>query len=101
MEQVDEVTQKNASAAEELSSTAEELAAQAESLRQMMTFFRMAEGEPPRGQEPRAYPAVTVADVGERLRTVARDVPFERDPSLFHPSAPARSAAASPRRRMS
>ncbi|MET0401333.1 MAG: methyl-accepting chemotaxis protein, partial [Cystobacter sp.] len=44
MEQVDEVTQKNASAAEELSSTAEELAAQAESLRQMMTFFRMAEG---------------------------------------------------------
>ncbi|WP_257451162.1 methyl-accepting chemotaxis protein [Archangium lipolyticum] len=43
MVQVDQVTQRNASAAEELSSTAEELAAQAESLQQMMTFFRVAE----------------------------------------------------------
>jgi methyl-accepting chemotaxis protein len=39
MAQVDEVTQRNASAAEELSSTAEELAAQAESLLQLIAFF--------------------------------------------------------------
>ncbi|RKH09185.1 HAMP domain-containing protein [Corallococcus sp. CA053C] len=44
MTQVDHVTQRNASAAEELSSTAEEMATQAESLLQMMTFFRLVEG---------------------------------------------------------
>jgi methyl-accepting chemotaxis protein len=36
---VDQVTQRNASAAEELSSTAEEMASQAESLQQLMSFF--------------------------------------------------------------
>jgi methyl-accepting chemotaxis protein len=40
---VDQVTQRNASAAEELASTAEELAAQAEGLRELMGFFRVAE----------------------------------------------------------
>ena len=44
MSQVDQVTQRNASAAEELSSTAEEMAAQAESLEQLMTFFRVEHG---------------------------------------------------------
>ncbi|NMO23113.1 HAMP domain-containing protein [Pyxidicoccus fallax] len=44
MMQVDQVTQRNASAAEELSSTAEEMASQAESLLQMMTFFRLGDG---------------------------------------------------------
>jgi methyl-accepting chemotaxis protein len=47
MVQVDQVTQRNASAAEELSSTAEELAAQAESLQQMMTFFQVTEAVQP------------------------------------------------------
>jgi methyl-accepting chemotaxis protein len=58
---VDQVTQRNASASEELASTAEELAAQAESLQQLMAFFRVAGEEraargarhllvPPRGQ---------------------------------------------------
>jgi hypothetical protein len=42
MSQVDSVTQRNASSAEELSSTAEELAAQSEQLQQLMTFFRVA-----------------------------------------------------------
>ncbi len=41
MSQVDQVTQRNASSAEELSSTAEALAAQAENLQQLMTFFRI------------------------------------------------------------
>ncbi len=39
MGQVDQVTQRNASAAEELSSTAEEMALQAEDLQQLMAFF--------------------------------------------------------------
>jgi len=42
MSQVDAVTQRNASSAEELSSTAEELAAQSEQLQQLMTFFRVS-----------------------------------------------------------
>lgn len=53
MVQVDQVTQRNASAAEELSSTAEEMATQAESLLQMMTFFRLADGS---GYVPRGMP---------------------------------------------
>jgi methyl-accepting chemotaxis protein len=42
MAQVDTVTQRNASSAEELSSTAEELAAQSEQLQQLMTFFQVS-----------------------------------------------------------
>jgi methyl-accepting chemotaxis protein len=38
---VDQVTQRNASAAEELASTAEEMASQAESLEQLVAFFRV------------------------------------------------------------
>jgi len=42
MEQVDQVTQRNATAAEELSSTAEELAAQAAALLQIMNYFKVS-----------------------------------------------------------
>jgi methyl-accepting chemotaxis protein len=49
MSQVDTVTQRNASSAEELSSTAEELAAQSEQLQQLMTFFRVAGEQPANG----------------------------------------------------
>jgi methyl-accepting chemotaxis protein len=45
MGDVDRVTQRNASAAEELSSTAEELSTQAESLQQLMAFFRVKEAQ--------------------------------------------------------
>ncbi len=57
---VDEVTQRNASAAEELASTAEELAAQAEALQEMMSFFQVSTGavvtapNPPRATYSRA-----------------------------------------------
>jgi len=44
MSQVDQVTQRNAAAAEELASTAQEMAAQAEALRQLMGFFRVGNG---------------------------------------------------------
>ncbi len=46
MGQVDEVTQRNASAAEELSSTAEELATQAASLQETLAFFQVAAESP-------------------------------------------------------
>jgi methyl-accepting chemotaxis protein len=42
MTQVDQVTQRNASAAEELSSTAEEMSSQADSLQQLMALFRVS-----------------------------------------------------------
>jgi methyl-accepting chemotaxis protein len=42
MSQVEHVTQRNASAAEELASTAEEMHSQAESLQQLVGFFRVA-----------------------------------------------------------
>ena len=41
MGQVDQVTQRNASAGEELASTAEEMAGQAEALQQLVSFFRV------------------------------------------------------------
>ncbi len=40
MAEIDAVTQRNASAAEELAATAEEMTAQAEALRDLMAFFR-------------------------------------------------------------
>jgi len=45
MMQVDQVTQRNASAAEELSATAEEMSAQADTLQQLVSFFRVGEVE--------------------------------------------------------
>jgi methyl-accepting chemotaxis protein len=45
MATVDQVTQRNASASEELSSTAEEMSSQAESLLQVISFFRLRGGD--------------------------------------------------------
>ena len=53
MIQVDQVTQRNAAASEELSSTAEELSAQSEALMQQVGFFRLGQ-EPGRGHGLRA-----------------------------------------------
>jgi methyl-accepting chemotaxis protein len=68
MGQIDQLTQRNASASEELSSTAEELASQAESFQQLIGFFRTsgnggstsfrtaAPGAAPRRSGPAAFP---------------------------------------------
>ncbi len=69
MGMVDQVTQRNASASEELSSTAEEMASQAESLQQLMGFFQVKDGHDgaaawrpaapaPRPLAPAAHPAL-------------------------------------------
>ncbi|MFY0564566.1 methyl-accepting chemotaxis protein [Archangium lansingense] len=50
---LNDVTQQNAAAAEELSSTAEEMAAQAESLLQLVSFFRVSTTEVHRGGRTR------------------------------------------------
>jgi methyl-accepting chemotaxis protein len=62
MGSVDQVTQRNASAAEELSSTAEEMASQAESLQTVMAYFKTGDrGDldaraPAHAQAPRTLP---------------------------------------------
>ncbi len=61
---VDQVTQRNASAAEELASTAEEMASQAEGLEQLMAFFRVqgiAEAHRPAPAKPAPAPAPKAA----------------------------------------
>jgi methyl-accepting chemotaxis protein len=64
MTQVDQVTQRNASAAEELSSTAEEMAAQAAALKEQVAYFRLpdeAQGVAARPVAARAsFPQVAV-----------------------------------------
>jgi methyl-accepting chemotaxis protein len=45
MGQMDDVTQRNAAASEELASTAEEMTSQAQSLRELMSFFRAGDAE--------------------------------------------------------
>ncbi|HET9551988.1 MAG TPA: methyl-accepting chemotaxis protein [Anaeromyxobacteraceae bacterium] len=82
MATVDQVTQRNAAAAEELSSTAEEMSSQAEALQQLVAFFSLAEvahGHHPRihvphlppppakrAAVPAAHPAAS-RDAGPRL----------------------------------
>jgi methyl-accepting chemotaxis protein len=73
MTQVDQVTQRNASAAEELASTAEEMASQAEALQQLVSYFRVAtlEAAPARLAQAPHRPLVTPspAKVNGRVRT--------------------------------
>ncbi len=66
MGQVDQVTQRNAAAAEELSSTAEEMSSQAIALQQLMAFFRLGK------EESQPHPA-----------SPARTAPNEREELLF------------------
>jgi methyl-accepting chemotaxis protein len=67
--QVDQVTQRNASAAEELAATAEEMAAQAEGLQNLVSFFRIA-GQTEQRHAPVAHPR----PVSMPLSTAARSM---------------------------
>ena len=72
MSQVDDVTQRNATAAEELASTADGLAAQAESLQQLISFFRVCGGAaPPPNCAGACQPAEPRADFS-RFRATMR-----------------------------
>jgi methyl-accepting chemotaxis protein len=85
---VDQVTQRNASAAEELSSTAEEMSSQAEALQQLMGFFQVAYAT----YAPRAAPE----------RPVAAPAPAPHAPApaahLVRPAAHLDAAPPPPRR---
>jgi methyl-accepting chemotaxis protein len=70
---VDQVTQRNASASEELASTAEELSAQAEALQQLVSFFRVADEKHTfrpmsRQQAAGAFPSAFVPPVARGLK---------------------------------
>lgn len=78
LNQVDQVTQRNASSAEELSSTAEEMSSQAEALRELMAFFKLNEAidvPAPRAQRP-APPRPT--------RPPVLDAPLHAEPEFAH-----------------
>jgi methyl-accepting chemotaxis protein len=75
MMHVDQVTQRNASAAEELASTAEEMSAQSEALSQLVSFFRVG-GREGHGLVPRPPAAGGVHSQVKALRAMpepARD----------------------------
>ncbi|HKB80588.1 MAG TPA: methyl-accepting chemotaxis protein, partial [Thermoanaerobaculia bacterium] len=85
MTQVDQVTQRNASAAEELASTAEEMSAQAEALQQTIAFFHATEEQ----QQAAAAPVLRPFEP-----PVAAHVPFR--PTRGLPLEAARNVTASP-----
>jgi methyl-accepting chemotaxis protein len=93
MTTVDQVTQRNASAAEELSSTAEQVAAHAGGLQQLMEFFRV--------DDARASTAATARPMGgsPKIATPARPVSAAAPrPRLAAPSAPPAAFEAEPAR---
>jgi hypothetical protein len=102
---VDQVTQRNASAAEELSSTAEEMAAQAAALQQIMGFFVVDEKARGNGHaQPRrpatngaARPRPPAAAEPEAARPAPEPLPARRRRSS-PPQRPGRRTAP-PRRR--
>ncbi len=79
MGKVDQVTQRNASASEELASTAEEMATQAGSLQQLIGFFQVKNGHDGAAR----WQAAAVA-----LRPRAAPTPVVQLPLAAHPAAP-------------
>jgi methyl-accepting chemotaxis protein len=76
MVQVDQVTQRNASASEELASTAEEMSAQAEALSQLVSFFRVVEdsgrtSRPMGRSAPNGQPAPRAPSAAQGLKAAA------------------------------
>jgi len=94
MNQVDQVTQRNAAAAEELSSTANGMAAQAEHLQRLMSLFKVKASDQNRAsadheQNPQAEPAIfRLQDNQPMIRSSMRDTsdPSDRDNRRQPPS---------------
>jgi methyl-accepting chemotaxis protein len=89
MSRLDELTQRNASAAEEVASTSEELASQAESLQHLIAFFRLGGNDemPGGGQAadvprlrpvPASRPLVTAAALARHAVAAGNDPEFTR-----------------------
>ena len=79
--QVDQVTQRNAAAGEELASTAEEVASQAESLQQLIAFFKVGSHHKPSGPFviPSAEPQpVRIAAMSPATNVALRNMLAER-----------------------
>jgi methyl-accepting chemotaxis protein len=81
MAQVDQVTQRNASASEELSSTAEEMSSQAESLLQTIAFFTIRDGAGRSRAHTIHVPSLPVP---------AKAAPVAEKPALPHPRVASR-----------
>jgi methyl-accepting chemotaxis protein len=94
MGQVDELTQRNASASEELSSTAEELSAQAEALQELIAFFQLPGAVDRPGQRPRQVEHNVFGDVPPKLaaNSAAPRVAMVSRPGLARAAASASGA---------
>jgi len=92
---VDHVTQRNASASEELASTAEELSAQAEALQQLVSFFRVGDEAYAFRSRPRAVggppPSAFVPLVAHGLKNAAN---APHSVATGHPARPSQVQAA-------
>ncbi len=73
MNQMNQITQQNASASEELAATAEEMSGQAEQLQELMSFFKLAGGG-------------TVTEIKQPVRQAAK---VSKTPSTTHWEEPA------------
>ena len=80
MSLLDQITQQNASAAEELSATAEELAGQAKTLRQRMEIFTLGAKRAPAAD---VQPAFDADDDGPPLAAAAGYRPSSAELSQF------------------
>jgi methyl-accepting chemotaxis protein len=88
---VDQVTQRNASAAEELSSTAEEMSAQAEALQQLVAFFHLRDGAAAKPAPRRPAPVARLAAAGAPAPTAAAARRPAEPPALPAPGRASRS----------
>ncbi|MFL5351752.1 methyl-accepting chemotaxis protein [Archangium sp.] len=95
MQHVEEVTQRNASASEELASTAEELSAQAEALLQLVSFFSVEDG-PERGwrMASRSTPGASSGNPAGRSSSAAQGL--KAAANALGPVAPARDKPSAP-----
>jgi methyl-accepting chemotaxis protein len=90
---VDQVTQRNASASEELASTAEEMSAQAEALSQLVSFFRVGGGSerssrPAVRPAPNGHPAQKAPSAVQGLKAAANGLgQSPASPRASHPVA--------------
>ena len=97
MGQVDQVTQRNASAAEELASTAEEMSTQSEALQRLMSVFRVnakADGASSWAQEAAAVRTGKMPSAVQHSDSL-RTAELVGAPAHFSPAAPLKRASKS------